>query len=146
MSDNTVFERSYTRVFGEGVGLGERATPFFETFYRHFLMDKGVAQAFSGTDMTRQVAMLRKSFFHLVTFYMSHEPTEELTRIALLHHDIGIDTAFYDSWLDALVSTVREFDPECELAVELAWRLALTPGITYMRLIDRFPVKAWGSR
>lgn len=139
MSENTLFDRSYTRVFGEGVGLGERATPFFAAFYRHFLKDPGVAETFSRTDMNRQVAMLRKSFFHLVAFYLSHEPTAELTRIALLHHNIGIDDAFYDLWLDALVSAVREFDPECELATELAWRLALTPGITYMRLVDRFP-------
>ena len=139
MSENALFDRSYTRVFGEGVGLGERADPFFEAFYRHFLNDPGVARAFSGTDMRRQVAMLRKSFFHLVAFYLSHEPTAELTRIALLHHNIGIDAGFYDLWLDALVSTVRETDPECDLATELAWRLALTPGITYMRLIDRFP-------
>ena len=139
MSENTRFDTSYTRVFGEGVGLGEQANPFFQAFYRHFLTDSGVADAFRGTDMNRQVAMLRKSFFHLVAFYLSHEPTAELTRIALLHHNIGIDTAFYDLWLDALVSTVREFDPGCDEATELAWRLALTPGITYMRLVDRFP-------
>ena len=139
MSDNTRFDESYTRVFGEGVGLGEQATPFFEAFYRHFLEYPGIAQVFSNTDMHRQVAMLRKSFFHLVAFYLSHEPTAELTRIALLHHHIGIDATFYDVWLDALVSTVREFDPRCEPATELSWRLALTPGITYMRLIDHFP-------
>ena len=138
MFENTRFDESYTRVFGEGVGLGERATPFFEAFYRHFLTHPDVADAFSGTDMSRQVAMLRKSFFHLVAFYLSHEPTAELTRLAVLHHNIGIESEFYDRWLDALVSTVREFDPRCDEATELAWRLALIPGITYMRLIDRF--------
>lgn len=139
MNDNPLFDRSYTRIFGEGVGLGDQATPFFEAFYGHFLKDPVVAGAFRGTDMTRQVTMLRKSFFHLVAFYLSHEPTTELTRIALLHHNIGIDADFYDLWLDALVSAVLDFDPHCDQATELAWRLALTPGITYMRLIDRFP-------
>ena len=130
MRDNELFDASYARVFGEGVGLGEAATPFFESFYRHFLTDTTVADAFRNSDMTRQVAMLRKSFFHLVAFYLSHEPTAELTRIALLHHTIGISADFYDLWLDALVSAVREFDPDCDTSVELAWRLALTPGIT----------------
>jgi truncated hemoglobin YjbI len=138
VSDNTRFDQSYTRVFGEGVALGEQATPFFETFYRHFLDDPRIATVFSRTDMRRQVAMLRKSFFHLIAFYLSHEPTAELTRIARLHHDIGIDATLYDCWLDALVTTVRELDPECEPVTELSWRLALTPGITYMRLIDHF--------
>jgi hemoglobin-like flavoprotein len=139
MQENALFDASYARVFGEGVGLGEQATPFFAAFYRHFLEDPGVADTFSGTDMARQVAMLRKSFFHLITFYLSHEPTAELTRIAQLHHRIGIDPGFYDLWLDALLNAVAEFDPDYDPATELSWRLALTPGITYMRLVDRFP-------
>lgn len=139
MSGNKLFDQSYTRVFGEGVGLGDRATPFFESFYEHFLKGPGIGAAFSHTEMSRQVTMMRKSFFHLVAFYLSHEPTAELTRIALLHHQLGIDSGFYDLWLDALVSTVRDFDPECDLATELAWQVALVPGITYMRLAGRLP-------
>ena len=139
MSDNPLFDESYARVFGSGVGLTDAATPFFESFYRHFLKDQPIADAFSQTDMTRQVSMLRKSFFHLVAFYVSHEPSAELARIAHLHHKLGIDSSYYDLWLDALVSAVREFDPECDQATELAWRWALTPGLTYMRLLDRLP-------
>ena len=139
MSENELFDKSYTRVFGDGVGLTEAATPFFETFYRHFLKHPGIREAFKGTDMDRQVAMLRKSFFNLVVFYVSHEPSAELTRIARIHHRIGIDPSYYELWLDALIRTVREFDPECDQATELAWRLALMPGITYMRLLDQFP-------
>lgn len=139
MSENVLFDESYARVFGEGVGLTEAATPFFESFYRHFLTEPAIAEAFQGTDMSRQVSMLRKSFFHLVAFYVSHEPSAELSRIARIHHKLGIESAYYDRWLDALVSAVREFDPACDQATELAWRLALTPGITYMRLLDRLP-------
>jgi hemoglobin-like flavoprotein len=137
MSSNELFDLSYARLFGEGVGIAEDATPFFATFYRHFLEDPDIADSFSQTDMSRQVAMLRKSFFHLVAFYVSHEPSAELERIANVHHQIGIDPGFYDLWLDALVEAVRELDPECDLATELAWRWAMTPGLTYMRLLDR---------
>ena len=142
MSNNPLFDESYDRVFGSGVGLSEAATPFFELFYRHFLTDQSIADAFSQTDMNRQVSMLRKSFFHLVAFYVSHEPSAELARIAHIHHRLGIDDGYYDLWLDALVSVVRDFDPQCDHATELAWRLALTPGLTYMRMLDRLP----GSR
>jgi len=139
MSGNPLFDASYARVFGEGVGLTDASTPFFESFYRHFLRDRDIADAFSQTDMNRQVSMLRKSFFHLVAFYVSHEPSAELARIAMIHHKIGIESAFYDRWLDALIESVREFDPDCDHTTELAWRWALTPGITYMRLLDRLP-------
>ena len=139
MSGNPLFDESYARGFGSGVGLSDATTPFFESFYRHFLEDKRIADAFSRTDMNRQVSMLRKSFFHLVAFYVSHEPSAELARIAQVHQKLGIDSSYYDLWLDALVSAVREFDPECDQATELAWRWALTPGLTYMRLLDRLP-------
>ena len=142
MSANTLFDESYARVFGEGVGISEDSNSFFETFYRHFLRETAIADAFSQTDMTRQIGMLRKSFFHLVAFYVSHEPSAELERIAVLHHKIGISADYYDLWLDALVDTVRELDRHCDLATELAWRWALTPGITYMRLLDRLPGQA----
>jgi len=143
VSDNTLFDLSYARLFGEGVGISEGATPFFQTFYVHFLKDPDIADAFSQTDMTRQVAMLRKSFFHLVAFYVSHEPSAELERIAIVHQRIGIEPAYYDRWLDALVTAVREFDPECDLATELAWRWAMTPGLTYMRLLDRLSAQTY---
>jgi hemoglobin-like flavoprotein len=137
MSGNSLFDESYARVFGDGVGLSEASTPFFESFYRHFLADQQIADAFRQTDMNRQVSMLRKSFFHLVAFYVSHEPSAELARIAQIHNRLGIAGGLYDLWLDALVNAVGEFDPQCDQATELAWRWALTPGLTYMRLLDR---------
>lgn len=144
MSENPLFDESYARVFGEGVGLSEESSPFFEAFYRYFLADQEIADTFSQTDMNRQVSMLRKSFFHLVAFYVSHEPSAELTRIAQIHHRIKIEGVFYERWLDALVNAVREFDPDCDQSTELAWRWALTPGITYMRLLDRLPDHSQG--
>lgn len=139
MSGNPLFDASYDRVFGSGVGLSEETNPFFESFYRHFLKDQPIADAFSQTDMNRQVSMLRKSFFHLVAFYVSHEPSAELERIAVVHNRLGIASDYYDLWLDALVSAVAEFDPAFDQPTELAWRWALTPGITYMRLLNRLP-------
>ena len=139
MSQNPLFDDSYERIFGQKVGLDESTTPFFESFYRHFLADPEIANTFRSTDMGRQVSMLRKSFFHLAAFYVSHEPSAELERIARIHDALGIQDDFYDQWLDALVAAVRDFDQECDSETELAWRWALTPGITYMRLISHLP-------
>lgn len=137
MTPDQLFDASYVRLFGEGVGIRETANPFFERFYGHFLEDERVAEAFQSTDMNRQVGMLRRSFFHLAAFYVSHEPSAELERIAEVHQRLGIEGSFYDLWLEALITTVRELDPACDLPTELSWRLAMTPGLTYMRLVGR---------
>ena len=89
MSVSALFDDSYHRLFGEGVGIKSSADRFFETFYHHFLANPEVAELFSGTDMSRQAGMLRKSFYHLVAFYVSHEPSAELDRIAL-HGTVGL--------------------------------------------------------
>lgn len=135
MSANRSFDASYERLFGEGVGIDRRADRFFEKFYTHFLADPEVAELFAGTDMARQAGMLRKSFYHLVAFYVSHNPSAELDRIALIHDRLGILHVLYDTWLEALIHTVREEDAGCDEITEMAWRLAMTPGLTYMRLV-----------
>jgi truncated hemoglobin YjbI len=136
--DNARFEASYARLFGESVGADESADAFFEAFYQRFLSDDGIAELFRGTDMRRQAAMLRKSFFHLAGFYVTSSPSGELERMARVHYRLGIGAELYDVWLDSLIATVAEFDPECDEATELAWRLALMPGVTYMKLYDHF--------
>lgn len=136
--DNARFEASYARLFGESVGADASADPFFEAFYRRFLDDPEIAELFRDTDMRRQAAMLRKSFFHLAGFYVTTSPSGELERMARVHHRLGIGSELYDAWLESLVATAAEFDPEWEELTELAWRLALAPGITYMKLYEHF--------
>jgi truncated hemoglobin YjbI len=138
VSNNPLFDESYRRLFGDSVTIGAEADGFFVTFYEHFLSDAAVAQLFSKTDMQHQQAMLRHSLFHLVGCYVSHEPSSELERIAALHSRIGVLDEHYDLWLDALVASVRCHDPHCDLATELSWRWAMSPGITYMRMMKHF--------
>jgi hemoglobin-like flavoprotein len=135
---NPRFDASYRRLFGSGLAIDESADPFFATFYRRFLARPDVARLFRHTDMTRQAGMLRKSLFHLVGFYVSNAPSSELERIARIHADLGINAEHYDDWLDCLVATVAEHDPQCDETVELAWRWALAPGITFMKLYGHF--------
>lgn len=137
-TQNPLFDASYERLFGGDIATDESADPFFAAFYRRFLADPAIAELFRDTDMTRQTTMLRKSFFHLAGFYVTNAPTGELERVAHVHLKLGISAEHYDSWLDSLVATVVEFDPLCDLATELAWRWALTPGVTFMKLYDYF--------
>ncbi|MDZ7669009.1 MAG: globin domain-containing protein [Gammaproteobacteria bacterium] len=135
--NNPLFDASYRRLFGGDVAAGQ-SDPFFAAFYRRFLADPDIAAMFRDTDMDRQVVMLRKSFFHLAGFYVTNAPSGELERVAQIHTRLGITSAHYDQWLDCLVATVAEFDPDCDHATELAWRWALTPGVTFMKLYDYF--------
>ena len=137
MSDNPLFDASYRRLFGEGVGIDETAEPFFASFYEIFLSDPEIAAFFSESNMPRQISMLRKSFFQLTAFYVSYRPSPELERLAKIHAGLGIGLQYYDRWLDALIETVRRHDPESDEPTELAWRWAMTPGLTYMRLFGQ---------
>jgi len=137
MSDYEIlFEASYDRVVGKGVGINPRGELFFKRFYEIFFSrSEEIKRKFANVDMDAQVGMLQKSIYHLVSFYVSKEENEYLHQIAATHskQHYGIRPEMYSIWLDALIETVRQLDPECDREIELAWRMALTPGILYMQ-------------
>jgi hemoglobin-like flavoprotein len=128
------FEESFSRIFGHQLGITPKGEAFFVRFYEIFLESPRVRMMFAKTDMARQVTMLRHSMYELVTFYVTGTLNESLRRVAQVHQHLAISPDLYDRWLDALITTVAEFDPECDEPTEDAWRLALTPGITYMKI------------
>lgn len=132
MSFEELFDASYERVQHPQPGTPD----FFEGFYRRFLMSSPeVRVLFRNTDMAIQRSMLKKSFFSLIAFYASGSIDDVLHRIACLHsaRHLNIAPHLYDLWLECLMDTVRDYDRECSDDVELAWRLILSPGITYMK-------------
>lgn len=133
-----LFEASYDRVVGNGVGINPKGENFFRQFYDNFFgKSEAIKEQFKNTDMKGQVAFLQKSIYHLISFYVSKEENEFLHKIAVSHnrsnHDVKPE--FYSLWLDALIETVEMLDPEYNSRVELAWRIALTPGILYMQSV-----------
>ena len=132
MSFDDTFDASFDRV---QIPCGKRVS-FFEAFYRHFLMSSPeVRILFRNTDMAVQRRMLKKSFFSLVSFYASGTVDDVLHKTAQTHsaRQLNIQPHLYDLWLECLIDTVREFDPLFSDDVELAWRLILSSGITYMK-------------
>ncbi|MCK2185151.1 globin [Halomonas getboli] len=127
-----VFDASYARVMAHEVeGRG-----FFEAFYRRFQEGSTeVAGKFRGIDMDRQQAMLKKSFYHLLSLYAASHDGDYLARVAIRHGrgHLDIRPALYDRWLETMMVTLREYDPECGDEQELAWRLVMAPGIAYMK-------------
>ena len=132
---NPRFEESYARIFGHGVSMDEGADDFFRSFYDKFLQDPEVAVLFADTDLSRQVTMLKKSLFQLVSYYVVGEPTAELDRLAQLHKKLGIAPEAFDVWMQALLDTAAEYDAAFNETTRLAWCWALAPGIAYMRLM-----------
>lgn len=49
------------------------------------------------------------------------------------YRQFNIKPYLYHLWFECLIDTVREFDPLFSDDVELAWRLTLSSGITYMK-------------
>ncbi len=132
MNFEDVFDGSHQRILTEQVD----GKPFFEAFYDRFLSDdKEIAKRFVNTDMAGQQSMLKKSFYNLFAFYASGHVDDYMYLIAKRHNrkHLDIRPEFYDRWLECLIDTVGRYDEEFSEDVELAWRLVMTPGITYMK-------------
>ena len=126
------FEASYDRLFESS--LSPRQDHFFERFYERFLSDPAVRQMFANTDPSRQIRMLKRSVFDLVGFYLTGTPSGELERLADLHAELKISAGLLDLWLEALIDTVAECNPEFDEITRLSWVCAMLPGVTLVRL------------
>lgn len=81
--------------------------------------------------------------FHMIKFYETGVESSSLFEIAASHSEQkhNIEPALYDVWLEALIKTIEELDPEYDDDVELAWRLVLTPGITLMKHYHKHSIR-----
>ena len=131
MDYEEIFDQSFERCRNR-----QDSVPFFESFYARYLAaDPRVAEAFRHSDMQHQQKMLEKSFYSLLVFYATNNADDYIEQIAKRHDRAhkNIPPDLYDLWLDKLIETVAEYDPSYDIDVELAWRLVLSTGITYMK-------------
>ncbi len=133
--NNPIFEKSYRKIFGQKIGISEQGEAFFQDFYLYFTQrSQEISDMFASTDMDRQVTMVKASLFQMVTFYATGILTQAMRQTARAHEHLDIPPELYDVWLDCLIETVAKHDSEFDEQIELAWRLALSPGITFMKL------------
>lgn len=107
-----------------------------ERFYERFLASSPeVRQRFRNTDLTRQRRMLRRSL-ELMASATSGDPAglRELSERAETHSRarLNIRPELYELWLDALIETARQSDPEWSPAIEQAWRSILGLAVRHM--------------
>lgn len=132
MSYDLFFDESYARVLGKKTSKKD----FFAIFYQKFMASSpDIALMFINTNLEKQGQMLKKSFYSLLVFYASNSADDYLERIATAHNrsHLNIPPHYYDLWLETLIETVQECDPMFDSNTELAWRLVLSGGITYMK-------------
>lgn len=126
-----IFNDSYARL-----ATALRSRVFFEDFYRR-LLARGphLAEHFRDTDWERQQAMLEKSFHHVLSLFVTNKVSDYLAEIADRHGPAGLNVraADYDLWLDALVDTVEQHDPDFDGTVALAWHMVFAEGVAFMK-------------
>jgi hemoglobin-like flavoprotein len=113
------------------------ADGFFPSFYRTFFETAPeVKPLFAETDFTRQHKLLQHAIGLLLNF-PNQRPSEPsiLTRVAERHSrkDLDIAPSLYPAFVDSLMQTVRDHDPEFTPEIERAWRTAIASGIQYMQ-------------
>ncbi len=132
-------EVSEIGLFNDSLERCQANPKFLDRFYETFIAsDKAVAAKFARTDLKRQRMMLKASLYLLLEASgrsPSAESLAHLEHIAVLHdrnhRDIPPD--MYELWLDCMIRTVREFDPQCTERTEEAWRTVLGQGISVMQ-------------
>ncbi|MEM0954581.1 MAG: globin domain-containing protein [Pseudomonadota bacterium] len=130
------FDEAFSGSMARVLGNGAYNPAFIRSFYDIFLeTSPAVARKFENTDMSAQRTMLHDSLLMMVEFNKTRNPSPALQQLANSHsrrvHDVTPE--FYDLWLDSLIAAVSRHDPEFNDTADLAWRIALAPGITYMR-------------
>jgi len=107
---------------------------FFPAFYQRLLKSHpAIAPKFAKTDFQKQHKLLQHGIGLLLIFAKRQNPAL-LERIAGRHapHDLDIGPELYPFFVDSLLATVRQFDPQVNAEVEDAWRQALAPGIAFL--------------
>jgi hemoglobin-like flavoprotein len=114
---------------------------FLDRFYDRFLSSSPkVREKFVGTDFSRQKRMLQASLQLLLVAAQDDgkRPTPYLDEVAARHSasQMAIGAELYDLWLDALLDTVGETDPDWSPALAEAWERVMTFGIAH--LVSRY--------
>jgi hemoglobin-like flavoprotein len=124
---------------------------FLDLFYERFLNSSpDVREKFANTDFVRQKRALLGSF-HLMLLAAEDEengPERYLRDLAFSHgkSQLDIGSYLYDLWLDSLLETVRECDPEWTPEIGQAWEKVMGVGINYLLLhYNKPPRRAWSK-
>lgn len=123
-------------IFFQSVKRCTASDDFIPAFYDRFLDSSDeVRKKFRFTDFDKQHRMLRRSL-ELCVGATAGEPEAlaEMRQRATSHDrdHLNIEPRFYESWLETIIATAKDFDDQWNEDVETAWRTILGHVIGYM--------------
>ena len=109
---------------------------FLDRFYEVFLASSPkVLAMFEHTNFYRQKRALQASLHGMLLHARADSTSSDpyLVEVAQRHDHthLNIGAELYDLWLDSLLATVKECDPNCTPNVLAAWEQAMTLGIQF---------------
>jgi hemoglobin-like flavoprotein len=130
-------DQAVLETFERSLGRCTSQSRFLDLFYARFLASSPkVREKFEDTDFVRQKRALKASL-HLILLAAGDEEGEAgkyLGDVATKHNasHLNIGAELYDLWLDSLLETVKECDPEHDPEVSKAWEDVMMVGIHYL--------------
>ncbi len=108
---------------------------FLMTFYKRFVnISPEIQEKFEGVDLERMRDLVYESlYFMMMASNETTKATADLDQLGEFHAKHGVTRQMYDTWLDCLVDTAREYDPNWNEKVEDCWRAVMKVGIDIMK-------------
>lgn len=128
---------SVKKSYGRCMITRETKETFFHTFYDKFLNSHPViGQMFKHTQFEKQITMLKNAISMAILFAEKQDELarDVLTKIRRSHSRARRDVKpeYYNFWLNSLVDTLRECDPQFTVQLEADWRDMLQVTIDYI--------------
>ena len=126
----------HTVQFTDSLGRCLAKPAFLTKFYRRFIGSSDeIAEKFRGTNMEKQKAALSASLYLTMLVVDGGDAAMlYLETVAQRHNRKRLDVRpeLYDTWLDCLIATVKEYDPMFSAEIEQSWRDTMQFSIDYM--------------
>ena len=127
-------------VFNRSYGLARSRTvnglSFRDAFFDNLLRScPEVAQRILTGDTEAFRSTLILSIDTLARYYVNREPTTMLQGVAHRQSrgERNIEPRLYEFFLQALLQTVKQYDPKYDDEVGKAWEVVLRPGLEYLK-------------
>ena len=109
---------------------------FIDKFYEIFIASNAeIRQMFAHTDFDKQHKLLRKALLSAVTFAAGGElARQRLITIRESHNraHMNVRPELYPVWVDCLVETAAQCDPDFDQQLDREWRAVLQPAIDFI--------------
>ena len=109
---------------------------FLDRFYEIFIKSHpAIKPMFANTDFTQQKELLRHGLMSVMMF-AENDPMAKacLDRIRESHNrkHLAIDPGLYKHWVESLIKTVSEIDPDYSPTLETSWMEVIKPGVAHI--------------